>query len=252
MATSLLSTCFPECWQRIWSDGDQALHAEGSDGATFFDLLLTLLRAAQHRCLWTAAFKGRLPPTTGQTVVVLDWDDTLLCTSFLRRRGLVVAGGAMSRQLRGLGRAVASLLRAAKALGSVLVVTSAEEGWVEHSSGLFLRDVRPLLEDVPVISARACGKAAALKDSAAWKTAAFLQLGRQLDPTQLVNLVSIGDSAGEMAAARALGRQFAQVFVKTVRLHTAPKPLELQDELDFVASILPHVASSASNIHITL
>ena len=57
-------------------------------------------------------------------------------------------------QLSEVATAAAETLRLAKQLGTVVLVTNAERGWIELSCQKFLPTLYPLLEDVKVLSAR--------------------------------------------------------------------------------------------------
>jgi len=187
-----------------------------------------------------------------QTVIFLDWDDTLLCTTYLSRCRDEKVSGPLARQLRSLSLRVARLLRRARSLGRTIIITNAEDGWVQHSSALYLPRALPALETVPIISARTRFEPQFPGNTAIWKTQAFLELERHLDVTQPVNLVSLGDSLCEVAAVHALGRQFARSWVKTVRFKVAPSPVELKEQVGVIEGILERVVLSTSSLDIAL
>ena len=59
--------------------------------------------------------------------------------------------------------------REARALGTTLIITNAEEGWVQHSSKLYLPKVLPALRGVPIISARSRFEGQYPGEAATWK-----------------------------------------------------------------------------------
>ena len=121
-------------------------------------------------------------PKTAQTVTIFDWDDTLLCTTHLemlqRQHGAIPA--AVREQLATLETVVASLITQAKVVGKTFIITNASEGWVQHSAAMCMPGLSPLLEDLPIISARAGFEASFPGDSHAWKMHAFMQVQNKL------------------------------------------------------------------------
>jgi len=74
---------------------------------------------------------------SNQTVIVFDWDDTLLCTTWLAHAecerqaswfGTAKMPPAVEKILRGIEQEVAALLEQAKKLGRVFIITNAQEG----------------------------------------------------------------------------------------------------------------------------
>lgn len=193
--------------------------------------------------------KSLRPPE--QTVIFLDWDDTLLCTTYLGVFDYMDVTPAVARQLRYLEVSVEKLLRLAKSLGRVFIVTNAEAGWVEHSAQRFMPKVLPALEGIPVVSART-RFAPIFPDASIWKTKTFLELHRHLDGHASANLLSVGDGPTEMAAVKALGKQFASARVKTIKFRMQPTPAELQDQLECFAEILEQIVHSGSDLEILL
>mmetsp|Transcript_102792 Transcript_102792/g.297172 ORF Transcript_102792/g.297172 Transcript_102792/m.297172 type:complete len:278 (+) Transcript_102792:85-918(+) len=231
------------------SDTESDTEAIGPLGV--IDLVWQMLKMVpQYR--WQADLPKRTSLQGAQTVIFFDWDDTLLCTSFISRLGHQDRPFETSRRLRVVASSVRKLLKKARALGQTLIVTNAEEGWVQHSSRLYLPKALPELDGLPIISARSRFEPHFPDDTASWKTHAFLELGKQLDTSRVTNLVSLGDSFCEVLAVHALGQRFAESVVKTVRFKSAPTPDELQDQLDVTSNILERVVLSASSLDIVL
>jgi len=100
-------------------------------------------------------------PRTHQTCIIFDWDDTILCTSFLAPYPSLIMDmnkkipTEMQEALNLLDDAASKMLQMAKKLGLTFIITNAAEGWVEMSSNRFLPKVfRELDNEVTVISAR--------------------------------------------------------------------------------------------------
>lgn len=185
-----------------------------------------------------------------QSVIIFDWDDTLLCTSFLSQAQGRPIPQATKQQLMRAELAAQKLLESAVSLGHTFIITNAEKGWVEESAARFMPSLKHILEKVQIISARSEHEGECTSDQ--WKNRAFLELGRQLPPETMTNLVSIGDSKFELEAAKLLGQQFSRSFIKTVKFQEHPTPEELVRELETLVSKLQSIVEKPANMRIRL
>jgi len=188
-----------------------------------------------------------------QTLIIFDWDDTLLCTSFLRKlnqdRPLTPT---MDRHLRLIESAAQHLLELAIPMGQTFIITNAMDGWVQDSAARYLPGLMPILERVQIISARSTQEAYCDGDVQQWKLRAFLEVGRRFDSEVITNLISVGDSNFELIAAHALVEQFTQGFLKTIKLKEGPSSEELVKELDLLAPKFGTIVQKACNMKVCL
>merc|ERR1719336_3729973 len=106
----------------------------------------------------------------GNTVVIFDWDDTLLCTTAARFQKVSL------EQLLELEVAIESILRKAMSFGETLIVTNGNATWVQDSARRYLPGLLPLLAQLRVVSARALYEDVYPNDPFMWKHAAFEHL----------------------------------------------------------------------------
>jgi hypothetical protein len=193
----------------------------------------------------------------GDTVIIFDWDDTLLCTSAIN------AQEWSQKQLSQLERTVDAVLRAAMLLGEVLIVTNGIESWVEHSASRFLPGLLPLLSRLQVTSARAKYETSHPGDPFMWKRRAFKDLlgqrtGRfdrmcdaeavDFDDNIGLNLVVIGDGQAEMEAAQNLGKVLRpNSLIKTVKFKEYPSVAELLGQLRRVVQDLGQIVEERTS-----
>lgn len=191
------------------------------------------------------------PAPKHQTVIIFDWDDTLLCTKFLTRlaRG---SSASVDAQLRSIEAHARQLLETALRVGHTFIITNAQSGWVEESATQWLPGLVPLLEKVPVISAQSRYGKCYPNDVAQWKVQTFLDVRKQFDSEVLTNLVALGDSKWEMEAARVLGGEFTEAFVKTIKFQEGPSAADLVKQLGLVASKFEQIITNARDMKISL
>jgi len=73
------------------------------------------------------------------TVIVFDWDDTLLCSSFLSSKGVRLDTDRtkhpeLDAPLKELESSTCAVLQLALTYGQVHIITNAETGWVQLSA----------------------------------------------------------------------------------------------------------------------
>lgn len=207
------------------------------------------LRKLSDEKVWVP--KEQRPPKH-QTVLIFDWDDTLMYTSFILQAGDRVIPLPTRRILFRIESAAQKLLETALDLGHTYIVTNAQEGWVEDSASRYMPSLLPILQKVPIISARSAHEAECSGDVAMWKKRAFVELGRKLPQQAITNLVSTGDSMFELDAANLLGEQFARSLIKTVKLQERPSPQELVKQLELLLPKFKTIVEKASNMKIRL
>lgn len=212
------------------------------------DFRVSFLRKLSYEKVWVP--KAQRPPKQ-QTVIIFDWDDTLLCTTFLNQRGDRPLHPIARQRLKDIAAAAKQLLEAALQLGHTFIITNAMHGWVEYSAAQYMPDLLPVLERIQIISARSRYEAL-YPEVSKWKVRAFLDVQRQMDSQIITNLNSLGDSMYEMDAIHVMGKEFAQALVKTVRFRDNPTPNELLQQLELVARNLERIVTNARNLRISL
>ncbi|CAK0905444.1 unnamed protein product, partial [Prorocentrum cordatum] len=98
-----------------------------------------------------------VPPES--TMLIFDWDDTVLPSTWIHEQGLSLADDSWPTAeqqglLDRLADRAAHTLGVAKQYGVVTLVTNAEAGWIELSCQKFMPSLWPSLVDVKLFSAR--------------------------------------------------------------------------------------------------
>jgi len=214
------------------------------------DFRCSFLRKLSYEKVWVPAAQ-RLPKS--QTVIIFDWDDTLLCTSYLNRREGKSMRPTTEADLKLIGDIVGRLLVKASQMGHCFIITNAMTGWVEYSCARYLPALLPTLEkNVKIISARSRYEELYPHDVRQWKKKAFLDVQQEFNLPVVTNLNSLGDAQYEMDAARIMGQEFSHALVKTVKFQENPTPEELLKELEIVEQKFESVVGNARNLKVSL
>ena len=181
-----------------------------------------------------------------QTLIIFDWDDTLLPTTWIQSQGLMDPTTTLTEEvqqiLAPISESVLAVLRQAQMHGFVIIVTNAAVGWVEHSCGRFLPACQELIDMIPIVSARSSYELHT-ESQLHWKMAAF-----RAEVGQATNVLSIGDSDYERQAAATLvtmGRT-----VKSLKLEEKPSPDKLKSQLIMIVKLLDGLVLHTANMDI--
>jgi len=189
----------------------------------------------------------------GDTLIVFDWDDTILPTSWLEHTNALGGVAALKPQLReqveAVVRASANTLRLAWQLGTVIIITNSSPGWVDQSCKMFMPQLMPELRGMKCV-------AKPMSAPVTFKIGAFKRECRHF-----ANVISVGDGEPERMACLKLqspaerpttrGRMDEEVtgrWVKSLKLLEAPTCAQLVAEHEMLQNRLMDVVTHSGHI----
>lgn len=197
-----------------------------------------------------------------ETVIVFDWDDTLLASSYLSSKGyrldsdMSKISAELDFGLRELEQSVCSVLNLACTYGQVHVITNAETGWVQLSAQKFIPAVVPLLSKLKIISARSTFECQYPESPLKWKYFAFQQ---KLEPFFVgsnaaihKNIISFGDSHVEREAVRSVTRGVPNTLCKSVKFAERPSMEQLRRQIDLVTNCFSYIHNHTGDLDLQL
>lgn len=210
------------------------------------------------------------------SMIIIDWDDTLLPTSFLKempRNSPGLVGKPLDtlpcyESLKDHAGLVKKLLQAASVVAHISIVTLSARPWVKMSSETYLPglDIESLLRDldIPVYYATEYLEPAVPLDASIDQTPCLATVSKRNAMTEFMrrlcasktwagsrlSVLSIGDSLVEQQALKDCCRRWAGLrpsdrrpLCKTVKLMDKPSLQQLSDELRYVISEVGGMAS---------
>ena len=189
-------------------------------------------------------------PKTHNSLIIFDWDDTLLPTTFLTKRGIYNEEImiAENKKIQKLENSALKLLNMSIDKGEVYIITNACLEWVEYSAEKFYPRIFKILPKIKVISARGHWESEYPGDSRRWKIQTFLSLKKELNTKLVTNIICLGDSLLEIEAGRILANSFSEAFVKTIKFKEEPKLEELNKQLLLVTNQFNSICSEVKNL----
>ena len=206
------------------------------------------------KLIYKQIWKPSVEIKTHNSLIIFDWDDTLLCTTFLTPKGYfdedIVLNEKEKEKVQKLEISVYNLLKICIEKGDVYIITNAGPGWVEFSAEKFYPNILKLLKKIKIISARGEYEEKYPNDSRQWKIETFLNLKNNLNMNLVTNIICCGDSVFEMEAGKILASKFDQAFIKTIKFRESPKPEELNKQLRLVIDQFNGIYSAVKNLTI--
>jgi len=199
------------------------------------------------------------PPSEKRTLIFLDWDDTLLCSSVLSGQGIKLDSCMdgfhdLKQQLDELSTSIINVINIARTYGEVHIVTNGETGWVELSAQKFVPRVVPYLEQMRVMSARSTFESLHPDSPMKWKYHAFHESLETFYGNDHVirNVLSFGDSHAEREAIRAVTRDRPHFRTKSIKFAERPSIEQLQRQLELVGNCFQYISTHEEDLDLCM
>jgi hypothetical protein len=197
-----------------------------------------------------------------ESLIIFDWDDTLLASSFLSSKGYrldvpLIASSEIEADLKKLESTVIQLLNLAMTYGKTCIITNAETGWVQLSAQKFLPGVVPLLSKIRVLSARSTFEARFPDSPHKWKYHAFTENIHELLPLHMKrrgdrNIMSFGDSHVEREAVQAVTKDHPETLTKSIKFVERPSMEQLWRQLELVTNCFKDICNHDGDLDLML
>ena len=191
---------------------------------------------------------------THNTLFIFDWDDTLLCTSYLSPGGYFNENKKLNKKeqykISISEEYVYQILSKSLEKGEVYIITNSGPGWVEFSCNKFYPKVFPLLNVITIISARGLYERQYPGDTKLWKLLAFKNIANDFNKELITNIICVGDNIIEIEAGHTLSEKFNKAYIKTVKFREKSKIEELNKELKLICQQFNEIYSTVKNLKI--
>lgn len=178
-------------------------------------------------------------------IIILDWDDTLMCTSFLLAKNKNF-NEAEKEEVKKLGVKVKELLSLCKTFGHVLVITNSTRAWVFSTAEKYLKIEGEFFRDIYVFSTRE--KFAGRYPIHLWKSKAYCEIDQQIKKSKSV--LCIGDNVNDVEEGKKLKKKFPSLSVATVKFMSTPQsPATIINEIDQLINNVDKLICSNYNMY---
>jgi len=193
-------------------------------------------------------------PRKEETLMIFDWDDTLLPSTYIQQQGLKLTDDSQPtpeqwEHLKEISLGSAISLRAARRRGRVVLVTNAERGWVELSCRKFSPWLLPLLDGLKVLSARSEYEHRGVTSPFEWKYLAFESeinnWNSLISADAITNIISIGDAGHERQALMRAAKGVPNCLAKSVKLVERPGVSQLRKQHELLSVCIGEIVRHA-------
>lgn len=188
------------------------------------------------------------------TIVILDWDDTLFCSSYLFPQGCfedeIKISDNDQQLLIKLEFEVLKLFNCAlKVKSDVFIITNSSKGWVEYSTKKYLPSLEQYLNKFIIIYSRDEYENVFPGDSRRWKIESFLSIReRYFDVSS--NIINIGDSFIDIEAGGVLAKKFKESYLKSIKFREVPTILEMIKQISLITNQFDLIFKTVKNLTI--
>jgi hypothetical protein len=196
------------------------------------------------------------PHKPEETVIVFDWDDTLLCSTWLSQNGLRLDDHCppIPPELKDLDKAICKLLRTAGTHGTVFIITNAEKDWVELSAKKFLPEAYKVLQDISicVISANYHYKPMYPNEIKKWKICAFQDF---LPWTKCRHLIGMGDNPNDRNSLLTSPKCVdgcTEPLIKSIKMAERPSLEQLRRQIDMLCTSFEYIYTHDKTLDLML
>ncbi len=177
------------------------------------------------------------------TLIILDWDDTLFPTSWVNRNGIDIVNINKTSYIKFFEKIDISLNKLFSnlvGLGDIIVITNALLNWIEISSKILPR-TGGLLKNIRFISAR--GEYSSVTDDInEWKKHAFInELGKKTHYKKINNIISVGDAEYEYSALINLHNKDINRLLKAVKFIKYPDNHSIYEQINILNDSIQNI-----------
>lgn len=195
------------------------------------------------------------------TVLIFDWDDTVLPSTWISEQGLSLSDNSVPNeeqqvQLNKMAARAAETLCVAKRFGKVILVTNAERGWIELSCQKFMPTLYPSLKDVKILSARSTYEIKGVVSPFEWKYLAFEHeiygFYESFTADRRKNVISFGDSVHEREALIRVTERMQNCCTKSLKFTERPEVDQLLKEHELISGCFRHIVNHDGNLDLCI
>lgn len=193
---------------------------------------------------------------TDNTVIILDWDDTLFPTTWLHENNIELSVKSNREKyllfFSELDNVLYKLLSLLQKYGLVIIVTNAMPIWVKISSSV-LPNTSRLLEGIKVVSARKMYNKTST-NMMEWKKLAFKnEITNLLMDSEHMHIITIGDADYEFHAMINISnwKTHHKKILKFIKLVDSPHHDKLIEQLEMLINSFDRIAKNPKHMHLT-
>ena len=182
-----------------------------------------------------------------ETIFILDWDDTLMCTSFISLKNQNLSREEKNTLLQ-LGKIVSSFLSHCKEHGKIIILTNSSENWVKTTSkgNLGINDLYE--KDIKIISTRDKYLKNGI-DKKKWKEIALDEIFSKYK-NEVENIICASDSIKDINVFKEFMEKHKEINVSTIKFKRKPNPSIMIKEIKYLIEYIDKIIGTNKNYYL--
>ena len=165
------------------------------------------------------------------TIFLFDWDDTLMCTSFISLKSLPLSEEE-EKIVCNLGKKVSCFLQKCSEYGKIIIMTNSSKEWMKETGINFLKLDGSIFRNITIISTRDIFSNKKI-DKKRWKEIAFQKLLLKLGD-EVENIICASDSDRDIELFKKKSKNQKGINIATIKFKAKPSPLVMIKEIDYL------------------
>ena len=182
-----------------------------------------------------------------ETVFLLDWDDTLMCTTFVLNIDRPLSEEEQ-KIVTNLGKKVSKFLGECKKYGKIIIMTNSNEDWMKKTALDYLKLRPEIFKDVKIISTRDKYLEKGIEKKK-WKEIALEELFMKYDE-KIENLICASDSERDIEVFKNLAKSKKGINISTIKFKRKPSPIIMIRQIKFLNKNLSGIIGSNKNYYL--
>ena len=182
-----------------------------------------------------------------ETVFILDWDDTLMCTSFISSKTKSLSDEEKNI-ITNLGKIVSIFLKECLKYGNIIIMTNSSEKWLKKTAENYLKLEKDIIGKIKIISTRDRYYKKGI-NPAKWKELALgeilLKYGDKIE-----NLICGSDSESDIEVFKNISKINEDINISTIKFKTKPSPSIMIKEIEYLNKKICQIIGSNKNYYL--
>ena len=182
-----------------------------------------------------ASYEKSSTSSKKETIFLFDWDDTLMCTSFVLSKVQPLSEEEI-KIITNLGSKATKILEMCSKYGESIIMTNSSKEWLKKTSDQYLKIKESFLNNIKIISTRDLYLKNNIKKEK-WKEMALNQLLTKYED-KIENLICSSDSEEDINIFKNISKLRKEINVSTIKFKSKPSPLIMIKEIDYLGNTI--------------
>ena len=185
--------------------------------------------------------------TKKETVFIFDWDDTLMCTSFILSKDQNLSEED-KKLINNLGKIVNIFLKECNKYGKIIIMTNSTEKWMKQTSEKYLKIKNILISKIQIISTRDLFSKKGI-ETKKWKELAMEDILYKYGD-KIENIICGSDSENDIEVFKNISKKYNKINISTIKFKSKPSPLIMIKQIQYLNKKINEIIGTNKNYYL--